>query len=267
MRSDRARALAPEAPEAAPLLRFYGELAELQESLFLHPELGAWLKEIGTQDPPNLAALPWDRFEAELTLFLGDAGRIAPSTLQQALNGLRVGVAALVEPIVRGRMDGSHDGDPVRMFAARAFAEPFATRLAVASTSWRGQASPRDKETPLTCPVCGAVPQLAILTDEGSRTGARLLQCGLCATRWPVHRLECPACGETTVEALAQRQTDRWSHVRIDTCQSCRRYVKTVDLRRVRTPAPEVDDLASSALDIWAERGGWTRWGARSLCV
>jgi formate dehydrogenase maturation protein FdhE len=44
----------------------------------------------------------------------------------------------------------------------------------------------------------------------------------------------------------------------VDECQSCRVYVKTVDLRKdgTATAVPEVEDFASVELDLWSgERG------------
>jgi formate dehydrogenase maturation protein FdhE len=45
----------------------------------------------------------------------------------------------------------------------------------------------------------------------------------------------------------------------VDACQTCRRYVKTFDLSQDARPVPEVDDLTSIALDLWAAQQGFTR--------
>ena len=45
-------------------------------------------------------------------------------------------------------------------------------------------------------------------------------------------------------------------HVRLDECLSCRRYIKTVDLRRRGDAVPIVDELATVELDLWAKEKG-----------
>ena len=47
--------------------------------------------------------------------------------------------------------------------------------------------------------------------------------------------------------------------VRIETCETCRRYVKSLDLSEDARPIPEVDDLVSLSLDLWALREGLER--------
>jgi formate dehydrogenase maturation protein FdhE len=45
-------------------------------------------------------------------------------------------------------------------------------------------------------------------------------------------------------------------HVRVDECATCRRYLKTVDLRRRGDAVPLVEDLATPELDLWAREQG-----------
>jgi FdhE protein len=47
--------------------------------------------------------------------------------------------------------------------------------------------------------------------------------------------------------------------VRIEACESCRRYLKSIDLTLDARPLPEVDDLLSIVLDLWAEEQGYSR--------
>ena len=41
-------------------------------------------------------------------------------------------------------------------------------------------------------------------------------------------------------------------HVRVDACDRCRHYVKTIDLTKDGLAVPYVDDIASVSLDLWA---------------
>ena len=44
--------------------------------------------------------------------------------------------------------------------------------------------------------------------------------------------------------------------LRVDACDTCRRYLKTIDLTRLGIAVPVVDEVAGAPLDLWAlERG------------
>ena len=47
--------------------------------------------------------------------------------------------------------------------------------------------------------------------------------------------------------------------MRIDACDRCHRYIKTIDLSKDGLAVPCVDDIASVSLDLWARDGGYTR--------
>jgi FdhE protein len=47
--------------------------------------------------------------------------------------------------------------------------------------------------------------------------------------------------------------------VRIEACETCHRYVKSLDLSEDARPIPEVDDLASLSMDLWAAEQGFER--------
>ena len=49
------------------------------------------------------------------------------------------------------------------------------------------------------------------------------------------------------------------SAVRIEACETCKRYAKSIDLTLDARPIAEVDDLATLALDLWAQEEGYTR--------
>jgi hypothetical protein len=109
------------------------------------------------------------------------------------------------------------------------------------------------------CPTCGAAPGLAILrTDDG----ARRLHCLLCAEAWLAPRLMCAFCGtrdQDVLSILSLAEDDpRW----VETCDACRRYLKTVDGRLL--PAshannPRAEDARTLYLDMIAEREGYVR--------
>jgi len=47
--------------------------------------------------------------------------------------------------------------------------------------------------------------------------------------------------------------------VRIEACETCRRYVKSIDMTTDARPIPEIDDLLSLSMDLWAVDEGYTR--------
>ena len=48
--------------------------------------------------------------------------------------------------------------------------------------------------------------------------------------------------------------TAQWfEYVRVEACETCRSYLKTIDLTKNGLALPEVDDLASIPLTLWAE--------------
>jgi FdhE protein len=111
-----------------------------------------------------------------------------------------------------------------------------------------------------SCPFCGGAPWIAARRAAPDADGAqRYLGCALCGGEWVAHRLRCPACSEEEPAKLPSFQSDRHPTVRIEGCESCRRYVKSLDLTVDGRLIPEVDDLTSIALDLWAAEQGFTR--------
>ena len=49
---------------------------------------------------------------------------------------------------------------------------------------------------------------------------------------------------------------EEFRHMRVEACERCQGYIKTVDLTRNGHAVPVVDELAMIPLDLWAvERG------------
>ncbi len=55
---------------------------------------------------------------------------------------------------------------------------------------------------------------------------------------------------------LSYHESETLPHLRIEECQSCGVYMKSVDLRQLGTAVPLVEDIASVELDIWAQEQG-----------
>lgn len=112
------------------------------------------------------------------------------------------------------------------------------------------------------CPHCSGAPQLSILDGADAMTaggGSRTLQCSRCLRSWTFRRLACPACGNDDEGTLGYYQSPTFPHVRVDACQRCGHYLKTIDRGRLGIAVPLVDELAAASLDIWARDQGYEK--------
>lgn len=110
------------------------------------------------------------------------------------------------------------------------------------------------------CPFCGGAPGIGVRRDGNQMEGARrYLGCALCGVEWPFSRILCPSCLEEDPGKLPSFQSERHPAVRIEACETCRRYVKSIDLSEDARPIPEVDDLVSLSMDLWANEQGFCR--------
>ena len=108
------------------------------------------------------------------------------------------------------------------------------------------------------CPYCNAAPVVSVLRDaaHGSR---RSKVCAVCLAESPAPRLGCLTCGEADVDKLPVFRTEATDPARIDACDNCHGYVKTIDLTRDALACLIADDLASVSLDLWARDQGYRR--------
>lgn len=108
------------------------------------------------------------------------------------------------------------------------------------------------------CPFCADPPVVSVLRDaaHGSR---RSRVCAVCLEESAAPRLGCLHCGETDVDKLPVFRTEETDPARIDACDSCHGYVKTIDLTRDALACLIADDLASVSLDLWAREQGYHR--------
>lgn len=104
------------------------------------------------------------------------------------------------------------------------------------------------------CPVCGSPPAIASLEGEGQRH----LFCSFCWHKWPLNRTLCPFCGSRDQNGLVYLYSEAEKEYRVDACQSCRNYIKTVDTRVLgRRFYPPLEQVASLHLDIKASEAGY----------
>ena len=121
-------------------------------------------------------------------------------------------------------------------------------RCGSASARRRAAIEPADFRA---CPACGGRPRRR-RAARGGHGARRVLDCGLCASERGFLRVQCPACEESRFDALPVDTADTTEYVRVDAPDSCRTYIKTVDLTKDGPAVPVVDDLATLPLDLWA---------------
>ena len=156
------------------------------------------------------------------------------------------------------RLDTAWTGGPEERqdFLSHATLRPYAEALVAAGVGLERERIPGSGR----CPACGAPPSISFRRAvSGSDGAARWLGCGLCGTEWQTTRIRCPACGETNPDRLPGWQSDTYPAARVEACDSSHRYVKSVDLSVDGLAVPEVDELRSLGLDLWAIERGYVR--------
>ena len=106
------------------------------------------------------------------------------------------------------------------------------------------------------CPMCGSLPSLSLLKEE---VGKRYLLCSYCGYQWRIDRLFCPFCDNREQESLHYLFAEGEEPYRIDLCDKCHQYIKTIDFRIIGEPDPSLEDLATLHLDILASQKGYKR--------
>jgi formate dehydrogenase accessory protein FdhE len=112
--------------------------------------------------------------------------------------------------------------------------------------------------TPSTCPLCGGKPAVGVLRSEGDGAKKSLI-CMLCAHEWAFRRIYCPACGEEREPQMAYYSAPEIAHVRVDVCDTCHTYLKSIDLTKTGLAVAIVDELATIPLDLWAREHGYEK--------
>ena len=242
----RADALAADEGPGVSLLRFYARLLRAQkkvdDALGVTPPTGVLEADVGILLESGV----------DLLRTVSEAG---PQPLAAQARELMDGSASVCEARLltywRDRSD--------RSFFGKALLQPYAERLT------------RDEAGPIAgasiagdnmCPRCGGAPQLSILDGGGAAAtdgGARYLQCATCLARWVFRRVVCPSCGNEDERTLGYYQSAVFAHVRVDACDRCGRYIKSIDLTRLGLAVPLVDEVAAAPLDLWAQEHGYEK--------
>lgn len=240
----RADLLIADGAPAGGLLRFYGPLLARQRAVADATR--------ALNDPTGDPRLDFERLSAAAIPLVEWVVGTGPEPL--AADAARVLSAGASGAVVRAGAYWSSLSESE--FLGKALVQPWAEALASRGFGWPERVDGSDRR----CPTCGGAPQLAIRTSTaGGDAAARHLQCATCLTVWPYRRVVCAACGEEEERALASYESPDFAHVLVETCDSCRRYLKAIDRTRLGVTVPLVDDVASVALDAWAHEHGYRK--------
>ena len=111
-----------------------------------------------------------------------------------------------------------------------------------------------ENRLPGYCPVCGNAPGISILDNDG----ARFLYCSFCWHQWAITRGRCPFCGNQDHSTHHYFYSEAEKSYRVDVCDHCKKYIKTVDLRKTQHPVYAPLELVSSLhLDMRAREAGY----------
>ena len=269
-RIGRANNLTSSYPFAAEGLRFYARLATFQKSLFEEIQKALAGSSKVSSDRPLRDELDLFLLLSRFPGFLSVIEQIAPVPLAQSAASLaQKGPAGwqhaiedfwysdpelatgIVEDSELQSANGSAATDSDWLLAWM-FVQPYAEYLA------DHRETAMVDGTPSTCPFCGCKPIVGVLRSQGDGAKKSLI-CMLCAHEWVFRRIYCPGCGEEREPQLAYYSAPEIAHVRVDVCNTCHTYLKSVDLTKTGLAVAVVDELATIPLDLWAREHGYDK--------
>jgi formate dehydrogenase accessory protein FdhE len=244
----RADHLAPRANGSKELLEFYGHLLRAQKEIYeflrgrkdwlpsgelqsdlpvLSKALPGFLKAVQSHGPASLAAEARELLETDTQVFAASLIRYWHSS-----SDIQFFEKAFLQPYLRWVVESG--ARPVRQEVS---------------------ASER------YCPFCGGSPQVSFLQNKETtaESGNRDLICATCLSSWEFRRVVCANCGEERPAKLGYFHSPEFDHVRIEACDTCKHYIKGVDLTRAGFAAPIVDEIDAAPLDLWAREHGYTK--------
>ena len=238
-------------PSAAEVLGFYLHILSFQKSLSLTLEAAAKKKDLGKLR---------EGIEVSLLLphvrgFLAMTQQHAPAPLRTCAKELyqqssENWIQLLNQYIQEGHKDGTPD--PLAQVLSNAIVRPYASLLRDRSPV------PPQVSVLNTCPLCDSRPLLGVLRPEGDG-GKRFLYCSFCDHEWEFRRIFCANCGEAREDKLPVYVAEQFPHLRVECCETCKHFLRGVDLTRDGNAVPAVDDLAVLPLTLWASEHGYTR--------
>jgi formate dehydrogenase accessory protein FdhE len=245
-RIDRAADLAQAAPAGRALLVAYRDLLRLQRDCY--EALGRSHERVTGSLDRDLSVL-----RVCVAPMLQAVAAIGPPALAQEARQILDGA----EPAIDAMLLAGWRASSGHHFFPKIVLQPYAQCLASTGVRPVGRNLPSARGA---CPFCGGAPQLSILRSTGdAEGGGRQLLCATCLTTWAYGRIACARCGEEDEQCLGYFHSAAFNHLRVDACDTCKYYLKTVDLTRQGNAVPLVDEVAGGPLDLWARDHGYQK--------
>ena len=133
--------------------------------------------------------------------------------------------------------------------------------------------------TATRCPCCASPPTASVLRIGGDESGTRSLHCSLCSAQWHYVRIKCAHCestkgihyqtleGRTEASAAGGAPAGRGPAVKAECCDTCKHYLKIVQMDVDAEVEPVADDLATLPLDLLLSESGYAPAGVNLLIV
>jgi formate dehydrogenase maturation protein FdhE len=234
----RAEALSPHSESAGEVLRF---------AAGLYREQGAAAGLLGEAPLSGSLERDGERVAECAIPLLGWIAGNAPGPLAAEAQA-----RAAQDPLgpLRAYWGGAAEDD----YLSRAVLRPYAQVLASSGVR------PDRARAERMCPFCSGAPWVGSRNSAADADGAaRYLHCALCGGSWQVLRSVCPACGESEPQKLPNFEASAHKGVRIEACETCKGDVTSIDLTLDARRIPEVDEVLSLGMDLWAGEQGFMR--------
>ncbi len=236
---------------AAEILAFYRQVLEFQRAIYL--EIPALDPAVAKPGAPFRERLDIEFAARHLSALLSLVERGGPAKLAEQAKEISGFTTAQQREMLAGFLRPKDGGvAAANSFFARVLLQPHAEYLATFEPA-RPEGSAGS-----VCPVCGARPQAAVLHPEGDG-GKRFLLCSLCLTEWEFRRVLCPICDEKDYQKLPRYSAEDPAAVRVEACDTCHFYLKSIDMTVDGHAVPLVDEVATVPLDLWAEEHGYKK--------
>lgn len=245
---ERAEYLATESSGAKELLAFYARLLRAQSEIYeAFRSRKDWL-------PSGDLASDVTVVQSSMAGLLECVAQYGPESLAEDAQVL---LAAEPEVMTLELLEYWWNPSDTQFFA-KAVLQPYALWLAETRATLVGRELAGGERT---CPFCGGKPQVSFLQskESGAESGNRDLLCATCLCSWEFRRVVCANCGEEQPAKLGYFHSPEFDHVRIEACDTCRHYIKGIDLTRLGFAVPLVDEIYSAPLDLWAREHGYTK--------
>lgn len=253
----RAEQLLTQQISATEILHFYLAVANFQKELSAELDPPSYRIEDEAGMNPFAASLP-ENLVAGFRDFTSVVARHGPAPLQRSAHELESDSDPAHLKLLQNFWARREESAGVNDFFARAFLQPYAANLRARSVMQR------NGPAPYVCPLCNRKPGGGVLRPLGDG-GQRSLLCSFCLKEWEFRRIVCPGCGEEDHAKLPVYTAEEFQHVRVEACDSCRLYIKTVDMTKNGLAEPVVDEIASPALDVWAQANGYSKLQANLM--